>query len=334
MEEYYGAVDIGGTKITASLANREGIQIKVRQNVKLLGDNGTVPKQADSLIRYCCKEIDIDKNGLKGIGISTCSPFKKENGCKVVVTPNLCGGLSRSGETAPNYWTEIPLEEVLSKEYKNLMIENDCVSAVVAERLFGAGREENNLVYVTWSTGVGGGAYVDGVLIRGKNGNALHLGHVYVAEDGHECGCGNYGDLESLTSGIAIARDYGVKRDEAEKVFSAYRNKDDKAVKVVKRAARNFSRGLASVNSLLDTKVFVIGGGVFLKNKDILLPLIREEFYKSFPALSRGVDIREAELDFYLGDLAALSLVMPNEWVDEWAFRRPWESVPEKIMFD
>ncbi len=331
MEEYYGAVDIGGTKITASLANREGIQIRVWQGVELFGDNGTIPRQVDSLIRYCCKESDVDKNGLKKVGIGTCCPFERKNGYKFIVTPNLCGGLSKTGVTAPNYWTEIPLEEVLSKEYKNLKIENDCIGAVVAERLFGAGRGENNLVYVTWSTGVGGGAYVDGVLIGGKNGNALHLGHIYVAEDGPECGCGNYGDLESLTSGIAIARDYGVKRNEAKKVFSAYNARDEKAVSVIKRAVRNFSRGLASVNSLLDTKVFVIGGSVFLENKDILLPLIREEFYKSFPALSRGVDIRKAELDSSLGDLAALSLVMPNEWINEWDLRKPWQHAPDVI---
>ncbi len=158
---------------------------------------------------------------------------------------------------------------------------------------FGAGKFHDNLVYVTWSTGIGAGAYVDGRLIRGKNGNAPHFGHIYMLEDGPQCGCGNYGDLEAIASGTAIARDYGV--NSAKVVFDNYRTGDEKAIQIVHRAAKNFARGLASLNALFDTEYIVLGGSV-MNDSDILLPLIREEFYKSFPVLSKKCYYRKKHI--------------------------------------
>jgi len=135
-----------------------------------------------------------------------------------------------------------------------------------------------------------------------------------------------------LTSGPAISREYGNAASEA---FQAYRCGDDpKAKKVIDRAAKNFARGLASVNSVLDTEVIVIGGSVFMNNLEILLPLIKEEFYRSFPTLSRDVEIRPSELESYLGDIAALSLVMPKDWVEEWQRKKPWTYAPEPILLE
>ena len=325
---FLAAVDIGGTKVTASISGEGGILAKVYQPVEKRGDNRVIPRQVDSLIDLLCGRVGIAKDEIAGLGVSTCSPFELKGGSHVVVAPNLAGGLAGERQNGPpNDWMEIPLEEELGKIYRGLRVGNDCVTAVVAERLFGAGRGEDNLVYVTWSTGIGAGAYVDGRLIKGKNGNAPHLGHIYVAEEGPQCGCGNFGDLESLSSGTAMARDYGGGLS-AREVFERCRGGDRRARSVIERAARNFARGLASINAILDTRVFVLGGSI-MNDHDILLPLVREEFHKSFPALSRGVEIRRSALDRYLGDIAALSLVMPEEWVAEWQRSEPWKRAPE-----
>lgn len=328
-----GAVDIGGTKITLSLAKRDGIFIKVYQPVRLKGDNTAIPDQVDSLVDYVCGQTGIQKDEITALGIGSCGPFRKDGDNIIVVAPNLCGGLAKERRVIPNDWKEIPLEGVLSKKYKKLIIENDAISAATAERLFGAGGGVDNLVYVTWSTGIGSGAYVDGRLIKGKNGNAPHLGHIYLAEDGPQCGCGNFGDMESLVSGAAIARDYG-NGATTEEVFSAYLNSDPNARELIEKAAKYFARGLASINAILDTKLFVIGGSVFMKNIRILMPLIQEEFYKSFPALTEIVEFKPSVLDKYLGDMAALSLVMPDEWIKEWQDKMPWELAPEPIVLD
>ena len=108
-------------------------------------------------------------------------------------------------------------------------------------------------------------------------------------------------------------------------VFERYRGGDGRAAEIIQRAARNFARGLASVNAVLDTSMIIIGGSVFLNNIDLLLPMVREEFYRSFSCLSSGVEIVPSELKEDLGDLGGLALVMPSKWVEEWRRERPWE---------
>jgi len=363
---YLAAVDIGGTKITVSIANISGILVKLYRPVQLEGDNLAVPAQVDFLVGHACEQIGIERDEITALGVSTCGPFGIRDGELVLVAPNLCGGLANERGIIPNDWTEIPLQRELSWIYNKIHIENDGISAVTAERMFGAGKGEDNVVYITWSTGIGSGAYVDGRLIKGKNGNAPHIGHIYLVDDGPKCGCGNFGDMEALASGVAIARDYGsrvtsgdvtaegmtaegvttegmtaegvmaedvtAENVTAEDVFNLFRKGDPKAESVITNAARYFARGLVSINAILDTRVFIIGGSVFMNNRHILLPLVKEEFCKSFPALSKDVEFRPCALDSYLGDLAALCLVMPDDWGRQWQEKRPWEFAPESIV--
>jgi len=331
--EYLAAVDIGGTKITVCIARYDGIIVKLYQHVRLAGDVSAIPGQADALIGAACGYAGIQKSDIHSVGISTCSPFKMKNGHKAVIAPNLCGGIAKERGIIPNTWMEIPLEKALLTRYRHVRTGNDCVTAAAAEHLFGAGKGEENMVYVTWSTGIGAGLIVDGNVLRGKNENAGHGGHIFIAEDGPQCGCGNFGDLESLTSGTAIAREYGGGATAGE-VFAAYRRGEERAAAIVHRAARNFSRGLASFNALLDTRLFIIGGSVFLNNRDILLPLVEKEFFQSFSALSSGVQFLPSLLDAFLGDIAALCLVMPDTWIEKWDNDRPWEHAPQPVTMD
>ncbi|MEA1926374.1 MAG: ROK family protein [Patescibacteria group bacterium] len=332
MKKYLIGADIGGTNTRVSIASKEKIIIKVVQKTKLEGDEHTVPNQVISLIDIACQRAKVQKEEMLALGTGTAGPFKKRDGLLYTVAPNICGALAKEREVIPNDWKEIPLQKDLNKHYGNLRFDNDCVAAVNAERIFGAGQHKDNFVYATISTGIGGGIVQDGKIMRGKNANAGHLGHIYIAEDGPQCGCGNYGDFEALCSGTAIARDYGSKT--SEKAFIAYRNKEDKAIKIIQRVARNIGRGLASVNAILDTELFIIGGGMFMNNKDILLPLIKKEFYRSFPALSEEVEIIPSPLEDYLGDIGAFSLVIPKDWIEYWRKIKPWTIAPKPIKLD
>lgn len=327
MHDYIAGVDIGGTKIIVSVADAAGIKARIYQHTQLEGDPLTIPKQVYRLIQLAAEYAGIQYEEIASVGIATCSPFQLKGIHKEIVAPNLCGGLTESNRL-PNNWKSIPVEEFLLDIYPHTVVENDCVAAVVAEKLFGAGKFHDNLVYVTWSTGIGAGAYVDGRLIRGKNNNAPHFGHIYIAESGPQCGCGNFGDLEAIASGTAIARDYGVHS--AKEVFDRYRESDAKAIDIVHNAARSFARGLASLNALLDTEYISLGGSV-MNDSDILLPLIKEEFYKSFPVLSKDVIIEKSVLFEYIADISALSLVMPASWIESWRTYTPWTKAPELI---
>jgi len=332
---YLTAVDVGGTKVRLSIADKNGFLGKYTQDVRLEGFNTAIPGQIMEMHEHATREFGVESDK---ISVSTCSPFKKMGGgfegYKVVVAPNLCGGLADRSYKLPNKWEFIPLEKSLkfSGKFRQVEIGNDCVTGVVAEYKFGAGKGFDYCTYITWSTGIGTGSITEGKLMSGgKNGNAPHGGHIIIAEEGPQCGCGNYGDLEAMCSGKAIARAFGLGPPyDTKVVFKAYRDGDPEAIKIVERAARNFGRGLASINTMLDTEVMIIGGSVW-KDRDILGPLVKNEFYKSFPAFSEGTMIVDSALGDYLGDMAALSMIMPEAWEEKWLREKPWENAPEPV---
>ena len=331
MGQYFVAVDIGATKTTVSVSSRRGILARVYQFTRKSGDPGTVPRQVDFLIDTACAQAGIDRPRIGAVGISTASPFVKTDGILSLIAPNICGGLGQKRQEIGNDWRQVPLERDLRGKYPRLRIANYCISAAVAERCFGAGRGEDNLLYVTWSTGIGAGAFVDGHLLTGKNDNALHLGHIvmnYHQADEPVCGCGGRAHLEALVAGPAIAREYGAEPQEA---FQRYRAGEKRAATLIRRIAAIMAAGLYSAVALLDSRLIVLGGSVS-KNWDILEPLVTDRFYREFPVLTREVVFRHSELDQYLGDMAGLSLVMPDEWIADWQKRRPWQQAPETTV--
>jgi predicted NBD/HSP70 family sugar kinase len=174
---------------------------------------------------------------------------------------------------------------------------------------------------------------VDGHLLTGKNDNALHLGHIVMNyHEGEEprCGCGGYAHLEALVSGPAIARDSGWQPSE---VFRRFRDGDPSAAALIRRVARIMATGLYNAVALLDSRLIIVGGSVS-KNWDLLVPLLNEEFYGWFPALTRKVVFKRSELDQYLGDMAGLSLVMPESWIADWQKRKPWQQAPDTIVLE
>lgn len=329
---YLAAVDIGGTKITASVSNEDSILSKVYEPTRLKGDPLSVPRQAEALVNRACDEAGIAPDSVSALGLSAAGPFVRINKLKAMACPNLCGNLG-GRKVAPNDWGPIEIEAYLKPRFKQFSMGNDAATAAVAEHRFGAGRGRRHFAYITWSTGIGMGLIHKGKLLTGKNGNAGHGGHLYITpDDGPLCGCGQYGDLEAFTSGVALARDYGGEGMTAREIFERYRQGDEKAGSIVNRAALVMAKAMAAVNNLLDLELFIIGGSVYMHNQDILKPLLKETFSKSFSALSAGVEITASELDIYLGDIAALSLVMPEEWIVHWQKNRPWESAPDAVV--
>ena len=326
------AIDIGGTKITLSIANREKIMIKMFQNVQLHGDEMTIPRQIDNLIALACEKISIDEQQITAVGISTCSPFVREGNDKAIAAPNLCGGLGLQQRDIGNKWKKIPLQTHLRKRFSHVEMENDCVSAVAAERIFGTGKGLDNVIYITWSTGIGCGAYVNGHLIQGKNGNAPHFGPIYMVDRDSSSGNKGFEHLEALASGTAIARNFA--QGSTKDAFEQYAT-NDHARKVIDNAVHHLVKGLISINYVLDTERIILGGSVLLNNEKLLMPMIREKFFaESFAAFSEGVEIVVTELGDYLGDLAALSLIMPQEWIADWQQQKPWQQAPTAIVVE
>jgi glucokinase len=258
------------------------------------------------------------------VGVASAGPFVQREGRLCLVTPNICGGLS-GAEDLPNDWVVIPLEQGLRERFARVVIENDCVAALAAERSFGAVVGEPDCVYATWSTGIGFGLCVDGHILRGKHGNAGHGGHMLMSEvQDAVCGCGNRGDLEALISG----RNLGARmKVPAPDLFAAARGGDQDARAVAEDAARWFGRALYNFAAMLDTRVFVVGGSVWMHHGDWLLPTVMYEIESRLPALTAGVRVLPARLGTLVADLGAFSLVLPAGWISEWRRGEPWRAL-------
>lgn len=321
---YIGGLDIGGTKVTALVADGDRPLARITEPTCKSGDIRALPEQTLSMLRNVCEQAGLDISALDRVGVSSAGPFARIDGMLGLATPNICGARSRA-EDLPNDWDIIPLEAVLREQFSQVVIENDCVAALSAERCFGAVQDEPDCVYVTWSTGVGFGLCVDGRILHGKHGNAGHAGHILLSERSDAvCGCGNRGDLEGLISGRNIGK--RLQRP-APEIFSAARNGDQAAHAVALEAARWFGRGLYNVAVTLDTRVFVLGGSVWQHHGDWLTPIVQREIESRLPALTQGVSIVSAALGSLVADIGALSLVMPPEWVEPWRQSRPWQSL-------
>ncbi|SNS79045.1 glucokinase [Noviherbaspirillum humi] len=319
--EYLGALDIGGTKIVASIAGRDGPLARVTAPTPKSGPRRALGDQCLALLEQACRQCGIQPGDLARVGVASCGPFLHVDGDIELVAPNICGGQGGAADL-PNDWTSVPLQSVLRERHADAVIENDCVSALIAERALGAVQDEPNCVYVTWSTGVGFGLCVDGRVLHGKNGNAGHAGHLLMSESSDAlCGCGNRGDLEGLISGRNIA---AIGGRPAPELFDAARRGEEPARSIAAGAARWFGRALYNLTAALDVSVFVAGGSVWANHGDWLGPLAQREIASRFPALTEGVTIVPAGLEKWVADIGAFCLVMPDDWIAHWRETQPW----------
>jgi glucokinase len=319
---YIAALDIGGTKMAAMVAGARGPLARVTQATVKSGTLRALPEQGLALVDAACRQAGIDSRLVRHIGVASCGPFVHEHGMLGLSAPNLCGAHASAADL-PNDWDVIPLEQILRERFDAVVIENDCIAALAAERTFGAVRDEPNCVYVTWSTGIGFGLCVDGNILRGKNGNAGHAGHMLMSEQQQAlCGCGNRGDLEGLISGRNIGNRLNMP---AAELFNAARAGAVQAFEAARQTAQWFGRALYNLSVTLDTRIFVIGGSVWQHHGEWLGPIVNKEIIGRLPALTAGVSIVPAALGSMVADIGAFCLDIPEEWIVQWRATMPWQ---------
>ena len=319
--EWIAAIDIGGSKIAVTLADASGPRYRLIQPTVKTGTSRAIPEQCLNLLQSLCHQADIHFSKINSIGVSACGPFAFQDNLLGLVAPNLCGGLSNADDL-PNDWTFIPLASVLQEQCSHVVIDNDCIAALTAERNFGAAQDEPNCAYVTWSTGIGFGLCVDGHVLRGKHGNAGHAGHMLLSEVSDAlCGCGNQGDLEGLISGRNLSQRL---QQPLEVIFTAAAHGDPTCLAIAEEAAKWLGRGLYNLITTLDLRCILMGGSVWRHHAGLLAPLVEKEIHSRFPAMTEGVVLQSAALGELVADLGALSLVMPESWKADWNARQPW----------
>ena len=202
-------------------------------------------------------------------------------------------------------------------------LDNDANVATIGEFMFGAGKGKSNVVYFTVSTGVGGGAVLNGNIYRGNTCNALEIGHTTVAPNGPRCNCGNVGCLEALASGTAIGKrgmeavatnvETSLKSYEkvtSYEVFKEAEKGDQVAMDIVEDALNYLGIGVANAVSIFDPEVIIIGGGV-TQVGDILFNKVREVVKKRcFKSMAEACEIVPAGLGTDAGVMGAVALAI------------------------
>lgn len=306
----YWTVDIGGTKILLLLIDQAG---KVLYREKKPTPKPSYPETLATSIEETIKEAAFtlgisDKMDLGGLAVCTAGFVDAESGV-VHQSPNL------------EWHKPVPLEEILAGRFScPILVENDTNAAVVGEVCYGAAQGHNNVIYVTLSTGIGGGFLLNGRLYRGSSGFAGEIGHTKPFGKGRKCKCGGYDCLEAWASGSAMVnladnlrKETGIKNNHitAKWVFEQADSGNKNAKKLVDHAASSLGTGLANLVTLLNPTCLVIGGGIAAGRTDFLEQVtskIKQEAIK--PAVEiTPLRIVSAELEPEAGIWGAYALI-------------------------
>ncbi|MBV9928708.1 MAG: ROK family protein [Acidobacteria bacterium] len=268
-------IDIGGTKIALAVADLEGRIIEQKRFPARTSERGP-----HAIIEEALSEIErmLGSAGsrLDAVGIGCGGPLDRARGL-ILSPPNLPG------------WDEFPVVQIVEERLGvPALLDNDANAAALGEHRHGAGRGYRHLVYITQSTGIGGGVIVRGELVHGVCDGAGEVGHMTVLPDGPVCGCGGRGCLEALCSGTGIARrarerlaagassalsSLSSEEVTARAVAEAARAGDTLASEVWDEMIHYLAVGVGNLFNALAPEAIVIGGGVSEAGEQLFAPL-------------------------------------------------------------
>lgn len=308
-KKYVVGVDLGGTKIYTALVDLEGniIKEKTVETLAFEGENAVMGRIIDT-INYV---IDgSEKNLIKSIGIGSPGPLDVKNGV-IIENSNLP-------------FKNFEIVKTIRETYDlPTYLDNDANVATLGEYKFGAGKGTENMIYMTVSTGIGGGAILNGKIFRGSTGNALEIGHTTISQERTRCGCGNIGCAESLASGTAIGKrakeavnsnaETSLKNYDdvtSKEVFIEAANGDRVAKEILNTSLTYLGITVANIITTFDPEKVVIGGGV-INGGDIVLETIKEEVAKRcMKVFVDSCSIEKAKLGGQAGVLGAAALAI------------------------
>jgi glucokinase len=299
------AVDIGGTHIRVAVYEPNSI---VPLNHHRTRSNATEAGVFNRLVRAI--EAVWPKEKVDAIGIASPGPLDPYTGT-ILATPNI-----------PE-WQNFPLAAKLCKHFDvPVHLDNDANMAGLAEWQYGAGQRHQDLVYLTISTGIGGGVISSGHLLQGFHGMGAELGHMLIDPSGPVCGCGYRGHVESFSSGRSIARYVNEQISTGQKstlqagpdltahqVADAALQGDPLAISAFARAGHYLGIGVANYLAIFDPSILIFGGGVSQVG-DLLFKPFEESLRKHtfHPHYLDDLVITRAALGDNAGLLGALAL--------------------------
>lgn len=314
-------VDMGATHLLVVVADLQG---KVLAETETPLDIAQGPENylrqtyklvTDSLESAHCSLADV-----RAIGVGVPGPVIADKG--IVSAPPIMPG-----------WDDFAIRQRLCQHWqKPITLDNDADLGAVGEWAYGSGQGESNLVYIKIGTGIGCGILLNGQIYHGVLGTAGEIGHVTISEDGPPCTCGNYGCLEAMAGGRAIAQraQLAIKAGQrtqlmdmnhsheitARDVAQAALAGDAVSQQLLNDAGRHIGSAIASLINLLNPGVVLIGGGVTNAGHFLLGPIRQVVNERTMRPSLRAARIERAGLGRRSTALGAVSLALTTTFRD------------------
>jgi glucokinase-like ROK family protein len=294
-------VDFGATHLNLLVADLSSrIQEEMEYAIDIQDGPENCLNQADGHVRELLAKAGIPFDDVLAFGVDVPGPIVTEAG--MVVAPPIMPG-----------WDRYPIRGTLEKKWgRQVSINNDAEMGVLGEWASGAGRGERDLVFIKVGTGIGAGLLIDGQIYRGVSGSAGEIGHLTIDENGPLCACGNYGCLEAVAGGRAIAQQaqQAVKEGHrttlshfhptesitARDVAAAARRGDLLAQQILTKAGTHIGIAIAGLVNMFNPGMIIIGGGIAQTGDIILEPIRQAVQRRSLPAATRIVRITTSML--------------------------------------
>ncbi len=307
-------IDLGGTKILSVVAGSGG---KVLSRDHALTPAAQGPEAVIQAILKSAARV------LKGAGVTRDKVMAAGIGAAGVSNPET--GILYASPNLPG-WKNVPLRDRVQQETGiDTFLTNDANAAALGEFRYGAGKGVRNLVYITISTGIGGGLIIDGKLYGGATGAAGEIGHMTIDTNGPLCNCGNRGCWEILASGTALAREAKKRIEEgattkiaahskgrreritAQAVQDAAMEGDRLALELIRKHGYYIGVGLANLINIFNPELIIIGGGLSHMGDMLLRPAMDVVKERAFKASYEAVRLTVAQLGDDAGALGAIA---------------------------
>jgi len=310
-------IDLGGTKILTAVVNPRGEMLSSDESVTpaTKSREAVIQSILDSAHR-ALKHAGVAISEICAIGVGAAGISNPEAGI-LFTSPNLTG------------WRDVPLRDIMQERLgKKAFLINDANAAALGEFYFGAARDVRNFIYITLSTGIGGGIVIDGKIYTGAIGVAGEVGHMTIDDNGPICNCGNRGCWETLASGTALAREArhrikegvrtsileyaggDVEKVTAQVIYSAAEQGDSLAKKLIARTGYYVGVGLANLINIFNPELIVIGGGLSHIGDMLLEPAFKTAGERAYKEAFQAVRFASAGLGRNSGVLGAAAFAL------------------------
>lgn len=315
---HLAGIDIGGTKICVCLGNEKG---KIYSSKRVLTQplkgwkNGL--KATVDLIREIADEEGIAMADIAAIGISSPGPISTKLG-KMLTPPNLPG------------WENAELVRYFTEAFhKPVRMNNDANAAALAEYQFGSCKGVSNLVYLTCSTGMGGGAIVNGELLQGVSDTAAEVGHFVLDIRGPDCPCGQKGCFETYCGGAALAKKMqeeialdkidtlvlkeahnNIEHVDAGCLIAAVKKKDPYALRVWDEFILRLAQGIGTILMNFNPEAILLGTIAIHAGSTLLDPLKKQLHHFAWRENVASCRIEVSALGDQISELSALALAI------------------------